>query len=120
MAILVGNSFPTSLIAREVVVRPISLSEFREILAQKDFVSFWGHDNTLAAANAVAGVDLKPAVPRPALRLTAVGLPSLEGEESQDVYVLTPAYRPGFRPQIGVEVGPADIVGWSALHFHWV
>ena len=114
--ILVGNIYPTSLVRRPTLMVPCSVEEFRAAVAESaGVVSFWGHTNTIAAAQAVLGVDVRPAVERPALTLDADNLPTLAGEAWDEVWVCSPNYRPGFRPAIGVEVSPEDILGWQVL-----
>ena len=42
--VLVGNSFPMSLIRREVRIQPVEISVFRDaLMAAKHIHSFWGH-----------------------------------------------------------------------------
>ena len=114
--ILIGNSFPLSLIRRRVVIVPCGLEELRRLLAEREIVSFWGHRNTLEAVKQCLGYDLTPRVDRPALTLSAAGLPVYEGEVFGDCWVLSPDYREGFRPAIGVEVTPGEILDWQCLH----
>ena len=69
--VLVGNTFPFALLRRDADVRTLSLDDLRSALAGADIVSFWGHENTRAAAEAVlGGVSLRPATDRPALTLS--------------------------------------------------
>lgn len=114
--VLLGNSFPLSLVRRRVVVEPRPLDELRAALAERGCASFWGHANTLAAAKEHLGLDVAPASTRPALTLSAEQLPCLDGLPHTEVWLLSPDYAPGFRPQIGQEV-PADAIrGWQVLH----
>jgi len=114
--ILLGDSWPMTLIRRPVQIEPISIDNLRSWLALGgDFYSFWGHQNTIAAANRLLGVDVTPKTERPAVELTHEGLPTFEGEVFWWAYILNPDYRPGFRPQIGQEVGEEDITGWTCL-----
>lgn len=119
--ILIGNSFPFALLRRDADVRMLSLDALRTELVGAEIVSFWGHENTRAAAEVVlGGVSLRPATERPALALTPDGLPSLYGRAFRSCYVLAPDYRPGYRPAIGTEPGPNDILGWHALRVDWL
>lgn len=119
--ILIGNTFPFALLRRDANVRTLSLDVLRDKLAGAHIASFWGHENTRAAAEAVlGGVSLRPATERPALTLSPDGLPSLDGRAFRSCYVLAPDYRPGFRPAIGAEPGPSDILGWHALCIDWL
>ena len=119
--VLVGNTFPFALLRRDANVRALSLDDLRAALAGAEIVSFWGHENTRAAAESVlGGVSLRPATDRPALALSPDGLPSLDGRVFRTCYVLAPDYRPGYRPAIGAEPGPSDILGWHALRVDWL
>ena len=114
--VLIGNGWPMTLVRRNVRITVISVEVLRQYLQKADRIySFWGHKNTLRVANAILGVDVTPKSERPAIELTYHGFPTLEGEVFYRVFILTPEYRPGFRPKIGEEVAEADIVGWSAL-----
>lgn len=113
--IFVGNVFPTTLVRRRVVIEPIDANDARAILDREQFMSYWGHENTLQIASAIAGVDLTPPIARPALQLAADGLPSFNGESAHTVLVLSPEYKPGFRPAPGTEVSENEILGWQWL-----
>lgn len=120
-AILLGNTFPFALLRRDANVRTLTIDELRAVLDGSDVVSFWGHENTRAAAEAVlGGVSLTPATERPALTLSPDGLPSLDGRVFRTCYVLAPDYRPGYRPAISEEPQPSDILGWHALRIDWL
>ena len=119
-SILIGNSFPLSLIRRKVVIEIASRDTILEAVQGKAVASFWGHANTLAAANGWLGADLTPKTERPALCLSENKLPQLDGVEYQECFILSPDYRPGFRPAIGSEVDAADILGWQVLRISWV
>jgi len=67
-------------------------------------------------ARAVLGFDITPATARPALTLGPDGLPCLDGQIYQEVWLVSPDYEPGFRPQIGEEVSAEKISGWQILH----
>ena len=113
--ILLGNSFPLSLIRRAVRIDQRTVAELRQAVGERGCVSFWGHGNTLEAAKTILGFD--PTLPslRPALTLNGDGFPSLNGAVFEEVWVLSPDYREGFRPAIGCEVTPDQIVGWQIL-----
>lgn len=113
--ILLGNSFPLSLIRRPVRICPASLAELQAGIAAEGFVSYWGHQNTLAAAAQVLGHDPTPRSEREALTLNADGLPTLCGRIFPQVWVLSPNYPDGFRPAQGEEVSLAQITGWQVL-----
>ena len=119
--LLIGNTFPFALLRRDANVRTLSLEDLRSALAGAEIVSFWGHENTRSAAEAVlGGVSLRPATERPALTLSPDGLPSLDGRAFRTCHVLAPDYRPGYRPAIGAEPGSSDILGWHALRIDWL
>ena len=117
--LLVGNSFPFSLLRRDVDVRVLSQEEARTLLASRDHVSFWGHANTLSSAETAMGCGLKPATERPALTLDADNFPFLDGVSFRDCLICSPEYRPGFRPAVGEEVPPDAILGWHTLLLIW-
>ena len=117
--ILIGNSFPLSLIRRSVHIVPVGRDELLAAIKGRQIASFWGHANTLAAANGWLGVDVTPKTERPALSLSLDKLPLLDGVEYHECFILSPDYRPGFRPAIGAEVDAADILGWQILKIIW-
>lgn len=117
--VLLGSTFPLSLIRRRVTITPADMGELRSFLAHRPVASFWGHANTLAAATAMLGVDVAPRTARPALSLTDDGLPSLDGHAFDECWVLSPEYTPGYRPAIGEEVPPDRILGWQVLRIRW-
>lgn len=117
--LLLGNSFPFSLIRRPVRVFPFGLDSFAAVLARHRVLSFWGHTNTLALAGELLGCDLTPPLERPALRLSANALPYYLGEEFTRCWILSPDYKEDFRPQIGQEIGADMILGWQLLCLEW-
>lgn len=120
MKLLIGNTFSLTLVrGRRVTVWPCPVEELKARLAGAEVVSFWGHENTRPQAEALLGVSLRPAVPRPAVVLTGEGLPSLGGEVFGECYVVSPEYVPGYRPLPGVEAGPDKITGWHVLRLVW-
>ena len=123
---LIGNIFPLILVTREIHVVPVDLSELREAAAEAassgTLQSYWSHADIVSAASQVVGVDLRPTIECPILRLDAEGLPTLlDGEKGETiVYVLLHKYRLGFRPVIGQEIQPSDIRGWQALKISFI
>jgi hypothetical protein len=118
--LLVGNSFPLSLIRRRVVIEPTTVDALRAALAGKTLHSFWGHANTLAAASRHLGVDLTPTGSRRALVCDpASALPSLDQLVFSECWIVSPEYAAGFRPALGAEVPPATITGWQVLRMQW-
>jgi len=117
--ILIGNSFPLALIRRPATVTPVAVEALREAAADRPVASYWGHANTLAAAEAFSGLSLAPHTARPALGLSAEGYPELEGQQFTECWVLAPDYTPGFRPGIGEEIPPEKITGWQVLRIEW-
>ncbi len=43
----------------------------------------------------------------------------LEDHPCAEVWLLSPAYREGFRPRIGDEVSPEQITGWQVLRLEY-
>ena len=112
--LLVGNTFPMTLIRRHVEITPIDLAEAK-LMVEKGIKSFWGHKNTIAVAEQQLGVNVAPESERPALSLSNEGFPMLDGEVFSQVLILNPLYVSGFRPQIGETVPPDKFIGWHAL-----
>ena len=117
--VLVGNSFPLSLIRRKVVIEEATMEEFKALCKEGTLHSFWGHENTRSAAEEVLGVSVKPKTERPAVTLTPEGLPTLDGEVFRVCYVLSPNYKDTFRPKIGEEVSSEQIASWHLLKMIW-
>jgi len=116
---MIGNAFPLTLVRHGVHIRPVPLEEVREALQTRDWVSFWGHDNTLQSANQLLGTDITPREDRPVIRLQEAGLPTLSGKPYRQAYILSANYRADYRPAIGEEVGKDQITGWQALRMDW-
>lgn len=117
---LLGNTFPMVLIRHHTVtVADCGVEELALEARRRGVVSYWGHENTRAVAEAQLGVDLRPQSSRPAITLDVKGYPSLDGNSFKCCYVLSPDYRAGFRPAIGEEVRAEDILGWHALKLTW-
>ena len=118
-AFITGNTFPVNLFRRRAEVIPETFEHYLEKLRSGNWESYWGHVNTLSAVNTLCGVDLTPREDRPALTTDTAGFPVLYGKSYRECWVLTPEYRPGFRPAIGVEVTPDDILSWQTLRILW-
>ena len=118
--VLIGNSFPFSLVRCErLIVETKPLTALKEALAGVEVASFWGHENTRAAAETVLGVSLAPRTERPALTLSPGKCPMLYGAVFDVCWLLSPDYPEGFRPAIGEEVSPDQIAGWHVLKLTW-
>lgn len=118
--VLVGNAFPLSLVRNtRLLVESKSVDDLRGMLVGAEVVSFWGHENTRDAAEAVLGVSLAPETPRPAITLSAEARPQLAGRTFDTCWVLSPDYRRDFRPAIGQEVPLSAIRGWHVLKLTW-
>ena len=120
MDFLTGSTFPLTLVRRKVTITPGSLDEYLYHLRHGNWLSFWGHTNTLPAANTLTGVNLTPREARPAVTLNERYFPILYGKVFQHCWLLSPEYKPGFRPQIGQEVDTNEILGWQVLHLEWL
>ncbi len=119
--VLIGNSFSLSLIRKgEVRIAECALSELQaNVCAGAEVCSFWGHENTLAAAERVIGFPLRPKMERPAIVCSSDGRPMFGGETFDVCWVLSPDYVSGYRPPIGTEVDESKIVGWKLLKLTW-
>jgi hypothetical protein len=117
--VLIGNSFPVSLISRSAVITPVELNEFRQEIRGCEIHSFWGHVNTLEAAEHFTGLVLAPTVSRPVLTLSDRNLPMLNAREFDVCWVLSPIYACSLRPEIGREVSIDQISGWRIKKLEW-
>ena len=112
--ILIGNSFPMSLIRRKVTIEPTLV-----VLNKYAVTSFWGHDNTVVAASDYLGVDLTPKEERPVIILNKEGYPTLYGELFKACWIVSPTYKKNFRPAIGEEVDASTVQFWTTLKITW-
>jgi len=118
--LLVGNTFPASLITVPVTITPITMDDVIYAMGNSErLLSFWGHTNTISIVNKLTGYDVTPSTERPALEVGCYGQVGLNGFEFSELYTITPLYKEGFRPQIGQELTPEDIVGWTTLHYQF-
>lgn len=111
----IGNTFPTSLIRRTVTISPIDKDFFDECIKSYALHSYWGHANTIAAANQFLGVDVTPPSERRAIVLNKFNLPMLDGVLLDGVVVVSPTYVKGYRPPEGEVASPDKIVDWQLL-----
>jgi hypothetical protein len=111
---LLTNVYPFSLVRRRMTVVPISMEEVKETIAG-GFASAWGHENTVTLVSGVLGVNIAPKEPRPAVILDEEKFPTLYGVKYTRIILVSPDFKPGFRPAIGEEVSADVILGWSAL-----
>lgn len=116
---LVGNTFPLSLIRREVTITQVPLEYVKKELQTKSISSYWGHSNTLDVASRILDKNVTPEIERPALMLSKENYPMLNGRTFRECWVLSPDYKPGFRPKAGDIVQEPDIIGWQILHLKW-
>ncbi len=113
--VLIGNTFPMTLIRRKATIQPVSMDTFIKTAQSSAVYSFWGHENTLEAIKETTGLDLKVKGERPVISLSENKLPVLYGQEFNTVWIVNPDYKGNFRPKIGEEVGLEKIKGWSVL-----
>ena len=113
--ILIGNSFPLSLIRCKAVISPCPLETLLKAIDGAEITSFWGHRNTLSAVNQILKRDLTPNSERPVLKLSSNDKLMLDDEEFTECWILSPDYRANFRPAIGEEVPPEKIKSWQCL-----
>lgn len=117
---LIGNSFPLSLIRREVIITPCAITQLQECLkGDPHIASFWGHTNTVGAASSFLGYDLTPRTARPAITLNGEALPFFEGRSYETCWILSPDYVEQFRPAIGEEVPAEKIRSWQLVRIQW-
>ncbi len=118
--ILIGNSFPISLLRRKAMIKPFGLEEFKAMLKNANVHSFWGHSNTLRLAEDMLKVSLDTKGIRRAVELNERNLIDFDGVEFKECYVLSPDYKKGYRPALGVETLAEDINSWSLLQITWI
>ena len=118
-SILIGNTFPLTLIRRAVHIGPQTLDALLEATKGKTVVSFWGHANTLKRVEQFTGLSLAPSRERPIIQLQESRLPSMNGQTFCECWVLSPDYISSFRPAMGEEVPPEKISGWQILQLTW-
>lgn len=112
----IGNTFPTSLIRRTVTIRPIDKAFYASLVSSDAKLhSYWGHANTIAAANQFLGVDVTPPSARRAISLNSDNLPMLDGVLLDGIIVVSPTYVSGYRPAEGEVSSPDKIVAWQLL-----
>ena len=116
---LIGNSFPFSLIRRNVKIEISNLLTLSEQLFKSKIFSFWGHNNTINVANNILGVDITPKTERPILSLDKDNIPLLNNISFTECWILSPDYVKDFRPKIGEEVSENKILGWQILKITW-
>lgn len=95
------------------------MDDLQSALRGAEVHSFWGHRNTVHAAEKIAGVTLFRESERPAITLSEDRKPVLDDIEFDTCWVLSPDYISGFRPDIGQEVTPEQITGWQILKISW-
>lgn len=118
-SILIGNAFSLTLVRRAVRIEPVAPDALHKAARGKAVVSFWGHTNTLAAAEAFSGLPLRPSIQRPALALSVDGLPQLDGHTFSECWIVSPDYAVGYRPDPGAEVPAENITSWRILRITW-
>lgn len=119
--IIIGNTFPLSMIKREVRIYPISIESLREIIQNSDEVySYWGHANTIRIAEKFLNVMFQRKDFRKHLSLSLCNKPLWNDIEFKKCFVLSPNYKNGFRPSINKEVTIDEIVSWQALVVEWI
>lgn len=89
MEILIGSTFPLSLIRRKVTIEPSGICELRRMPEDCQVFSFWGHGNMVSAASKLLGFDLTPKSQRPALVLNSEFLPELNGTTFRECWVVS-------------------------------
>lgn len=117
---LIGNAFPMGLIQRKVSIKPKSIKELREVIARRRAVSFWGHVRTAGIASELLAWDVTPEKPRPAITLDKEGYPKLDAVDFRECWILAPEYAPDYRPDIGSEVKPSEIIRWRVNKMKWL
>ena len=118
-SILIGNAFPMTLIRRPIQIAPQPLTALQHAADGAELCSFWGHENSRAAAEAFCGLLLRPETERRSITLNSEGFPILGSRAFSECWVLSPDYIDNFRPAIGQEVPQNKIRGWQILKLTW-
>ena len=112
----IGNTFPTSLIRRTVTIHPIDKAFYASLVSSNAKLhSYWGHANTIAAANQFLGMDVTPPSERRAIALNEEKRPMLDGVLLDGIIVVSPTYVTGYRPAEGEVSSPDKILDWQLL-----
>jgi len=119
-SVLIGNTWPMTLVRSEISIVPISYRELYNTLRKSKVFSFWGHKNTLEVVRKQLGLDLTPKEERPAVNLSPLKYPVFQNEVFKTVYVVNPTYVDGFRPAIGEEVTADKIEDWVVLRIQYL
>lgn len=117
--VLIGNSFPLSLVRRRVVITPESVPALQRAARNCRTHSYWGHPNTIRAAEETVGLKLSPSSTRPVVELNDELLPTLDGIAFTECWLVTPQFSPGYRPTVGEEVTASQVIGWHVLCMRW-
>lgn len=87
---LIGNTYPTSLIRRKATFIPVTQEQAKQYLGfEREVESFWGHPNTIKAASEMLGMDITPKEERPTITLSENYLPTLYGKEHKSVLIVS-------------------------------
>lgn len=121
MHILIGNSFPLGLVARNTRIYPSTRDMLQRVARGCEIHSFWGHAGTLRQVGGFLGMDLTPRTPRPALSLDPGGWPVLDGISFRECWIVTPFQRGGGRPPVAGDDAPGRTVDhWRVLRMEWL
>jgi len=85
--LLIGNSFPLSLIRQKVTIEPEDVDKLKRRLKSEHIESFWGHNNTLKTVSEYLDYDLKPKSKRPVIALNNLGYPTFAETEYKEIWV---------------------------------
>lgn len=118
--ILIGNTFPLTLIRKKtVIIKEENLEKLRELLSKAEVYSFWGHENTRKAAEQFIGVSLQTKEFRPTISLNKEGFPMLYGEKFFECWIVSPNENKSYRLAISSELSNETIESWSILKLVW-
>ncbi len=111
----IGNTFPMSLARRYCTITPIDKSVLDALSSGAILHSYWGHSNTIEAANAFLGINVTPPRERRAIVLNSNKYPTLDGVLLDGIIVVSPTYVDGYRPAEGEISSPDKILDWQLL-----
>lgn len=117
--LLIGSTFPLSLVRRSVHIEIQSLGALAKALTERPIFSFWRHENTLSIVNRLLGTQIPPADSGMAITLDEENYPVFHGHVFTQCWVLSPDYETGYRPEADSEAPLDKIRGWHVLRLSW-
>lgn len=77
------------------------------------------HFGDILILSILLNIDVTPKTKRPAIILNENNLPTFDGIQYTECWIINPDYVEGFRPNIGEKVNPNKIKNWQILLIVW-